>query len=73
MKKFDSDAYISEIAQNRARILDQFCTAYIASRSDCVSPEKVIKRLKLVERRNANSIEWSFELKRGPLKKQNSV
>ncbi len=58
-----------DILKNRAKIIDEFCIAYIACRSDySEDPKKIIPRLKLVEKRvSLTTTEFSFELKRGPL------
>jgi len=59
-----------EIMRKRARIIDDFSKAYIASRDDySKDPKKIIRRLKLVERIDSPTKRtYWFELKRGRLK-----
>ena len=65
------DKLVKEVFEKRAKILDDFAKAYLASRlDDYFSKQKKIdfKRLELVERRNGMETTWFFRLKRGRLK-----
>ena len=59
-----------EVAEKRAKILDDFAKAYLASRwDDYFSKQKKIdfRRLELVEKRNGLETIYFFRLKRGKL------
>ena len=65
------DKLIKEISENRAKILEDFSKAYLASRwEDYFSKQKKIdfRRIELVEQRTADGYIWFFRLKRGVLK-----
>jgi len=66
------DELIKEISENRAKILDDFGKAYLASRwKDYFSKQKKIdfRRIELVEQKTNDGYIWFFRLKRGRLKK----
>jgi len=59
-----------EVAEKRAKILDDFAKAYLASRwDDYFSKQKKIdfRKLELVEKRNGLETIYFFRLKRGKL------
>ena len=66
------DNLIKEISENRAKILDDFCKAYLASRwEDYFSKQKKIdfRRLELVEQRKSpTETIYYCRLKKGKLK-----
>jgi hypothetical protein len=62
---------VREISEKKAKILDDFTKAYLASRwDDYFSKQKKIdfRRLELVEQRKENGAVYFFRLKRGKLK-----
>jgi|AntAceMinimDraft_10_1070366.scaffolds.fasta_scaffold65763_2 hypothetical protein len=65
---------VKEISQNRLKILDDFCKAYLASRwEDYFSKQKKIdfKRLELVEwRKSPTETIYYFRLKKGKIKQK---
>ena len=62
---------INEISHNRAKILDDFCKAYVASRWDDYFSKKIdFRRLELVEQRKENEIIFFFRLQKGKLSKK---
>lgn len=65
------DKLATEISQTRAKIIDDFMKAYVASREDySKNPADVIKRLKLIERIDSPTKRTYWcELKRGKSKK----
>ena len=69
-----TEKLIKEISENKAKILDDFMKAYIASRwDDYFGKQKKIdfRRLELVEQRRETEIVWFVRLKKGILKKPN--
>lgn len=64
------DKLANEISENRAKIIDDFVKAYVASREDySKNPAAVIKRLKLIERIDSPTKRTYWcELKTGKLK-----
>ena len=73
------DGVVKEISENKAKILDDFAKAYLASRwEDYFSKQKKIdfRRLELVEQRDSNCINgkitttYFFRLRKGKLKQK---
>ena len=77
-KKKIIEGVIKEISENKAKILDDFAKAYLASRWDYFSKQKKIdfRRLELVEQRDSNCINgkitttYFFRLRKGKLKQK---
>ncbi len=64
------DKLVKEISENRAKILDDFAKAYLASRwEDYFSKQKKIdfRRLELIEKRNGLETIYYFQLKKGKI------
>ena len=61
------DEFVFEIMENKAKILDDFCKTYIASRLDEKGFKDKIKKLVLVEKRTSDPLvtKYFYEVKRG--------
>ena len=74
-KNIIMDKLIKKISKNYAKIIDDFCNAYLASRwKDYFSKQKKIdfRRLELVIKKEGIITTYFYRLKKGKLKKLNN-
>lgn len=58
---------IEEVSENRARIINDFCRVYIASRADWFKEKpKRLRKMKLIEQRSNDGLKFTYSIQMMP-------